>query len=75
MRRDTGMSISDNQEPSIIETLRDIVLWEAGQRYRSGKYQDENSAIMSVTTDLDLLLCAIMADNVADKTWRKEEKP
>lgn len=62
-------------EDTTVETLRDTIIWEARRRFKEGKYRDMNAAIMSVSNDLDLLLCAVMAENVADKTWRKEETP
>ena len=53
------MTVNDK----LIEKLVEDVLKIAQLRHMTGKYQDMNSAIVSVTNDVDLKLMQIMGKN------------
>ena len=49
------------KEKFSLDPIVENILWIAEQRLQANKFQDINAAIVSVTNDIDLILCNYMA--------------
>jgi len=55
----------------MIKTLSETVIWMAKERLKALPFKDINSAIVSITTELDIELSKFMVNNRSRKNGKK----